>query len=338
MHEAPLVDVVVCTRNRSRLLAGACEAILEQDYPPDRWRLLIVDSASTDDTLAVATGLAERFPGRVDVVRQAISGHSIARNAGIVRASGEIVAFTDDDAIPVRGWLRALVETMRDSGAEAGGGPVDARIEGELPPWFLSSYLVYLAIWRPPAGTTRLTYNGYPRGVNMAFRRSCLARYGTFDPHLGLRARRQLYCEETELFLRIERGGGAVAYSPGAAVDHCVDAARLTEHWLIRRFAAQGRSEAILNWMHGGLRGLMLGSRVHFANRPAVSPEYVAAGHAGSLPGPHASPGDLALAARILTRCRRRALAGYLSRVPLAIAVVPRYRGAARPLARWTPL
>jgi hypothetical protein len=215
---------------------------------------------------------------------------------------------------------------------------VDAVIVGELPSWFVATYLVYLAIWRPLPQTTVLTYNEYPRGVNLAFRREAFDRFGRFDPHLGLLPGRQLYCEETELCLRVERGGGTVVYSPESAVGHCVDAARLTTGWLYARFLAQGRSEAVLNWKHGGLRGVVLGSRVHLRNRTAVTPQWVAAGHGGALAGERRGPEDLAAAARILTRCRRRALAGYLRQVPVAIATVPRYRPPEGGRSRWTPL
>ena len=68
-----------------------------------------------------------------------------------------------------------------------------------------------------------------------------------------------LSCEETELCLRIERGGGRVVYTPNAKVEHHVDASRITERWMVDRFGAQGRSEAILDWQHGGFAGLRWG-------------------------------------------------------------------------------
>ncbi|HEV8581916.1 MAG TPA: glycosyltransferase [Thermoanaerobaculia bacterium] len=338
------VDVVLCTRNRSELLARTCEAILGQDYPAELWRLLIVDNASTDDTFAVALALAQRFPGRVRAVQCHQLGHSAARNFGVKETSAEIVAFTDDDALPDPGWLRTLVQVIDREGAEASGGPVELVLSGELPRWFLENYLLYLAIWRPADEFRQLTYNEFPRGVNLAFRRQVFDRYGFFSSHLGLRGERQLFCEETELCLRIERNGGRIVYSPQSLVRHCVDARRFTVNWLSRRFAAQGRSEAIVNWMHGGLRGLVLGSRVHLANLRAASWQSVLAlrsagfeGLTGTVPGPE-SQAELQEAARILTHCRRRALFGYLRQIPLAFAAVPRYRPAnGSKLERWTP-
>lgn len=329
----PSVEVVVCTRNRSQALARACEAILGQDYPAELWRLLIVDNVSTDDTFEVALALAQRFPGRIRAVQCTELGHSAARNAGVRETAADVVAFTDDDALPDPSWLRTLVQVMDQEGAQAAGGPVDLVITGELPSWFLENYLLYLAIWRPAAEVRELVYNEYPRGVNMAFRRQVFERHGLFSSYLGLRGERQLFCEETELFLRIERGGGRVVYSPYSRVRHCVEASRLTAGWLARRFAAQGRSEAILNWMHGGLRGLIVGSRVHLANVPRASWRSFPAGRAAQ------GQAELELAARILTHCRRRALLGYLREMPAAVARVPRYRprDGSRP-ANWNPL
>jgi glucosyl-dolichyl phosphate glucuronosyltransferase len=327
----PSVEVVVCTRNRSQALARACEAILDQDYPAELWRLLIVDNASTDDTFEVARALAQRLPGRIRAVQCPQLGHSAARNAGVRETEAEVVAFTDDDALPDSCWLRTLVQVMDQEAAQAAGGPVDLVITGELPPWFLENYLLYLAIWRPAAEIMELIYNEYPRGVNMAFRRQVFEQHGLFSTHLGLRGDRQLFCEETELFLRIERSGGRVVYSPQSRVRHCVDASRLSTGWLARRFAAQGRSEAILNWMHGGLRGLILGSRVHLANAPRANRRSLPAGTAQG-------PAELEQAARILTHCRRQALLGYLREMPTVVARVPRHRPAdGSHLADWRP-
>ena len=315
---APTVDVVVCTRNRSRLLEGSCEAILKQDYPAELWRLVIVDNASTDDTFEVARALARRFPERVRAVQCLEVGHSAARNWAARETASEILAFTDDDALPDPSWLRTLVEAMEQEGAQAGGGPVDLALSGELPQWFLEVYLLYLAIWRPGEELRQLSYNEYPRGVNMAIRREAFERNGLFSTHLGLRGRRQLFCEETELFLRIERNGGRIVYSPRSRVLHCVDAGRFTVEWLSRRYAAQGRSEAILNWMHGGLRGLIDGSRLHRANLEDVSWQ--------AIPPGSKSRAELEEAARILSLCRRKASYGYLREMPLAVVRVPRYQ------------
>ena len=261
MAQLPSSTVIVCTRNRSQRLLDACEAILRIDYPRDRWRFLIVDNDSTDDSLDVARSLAEKHPDLVRVHVEKELGLSAARNAGIRLAEGEILAFIDDDAFPEEGWLRGLVTALSRDDVLAAGGPVEPLFSGELPPWLGERYLPYLTVWDLGPEIVELAYNEFPRGANMAFRREAFERFGDFSHHLGRRGASLLSCEETELCLRIERGGGKILYTPDARVGHQVDAGRITEKWLLDRFGAQGRSEAIVDWQHGGIAGLQRGWR-----------------------------------------------------------------------------
>lgn len=304
---APRTSVVVCTRNRSSLLERACAAILAVDAPPGGWELVIVDNASDDGSREVAESLRREAPERVRVVDERRVGLSAARNRGIAEARGELIAFVDDDAFPARGWLVAIVAALAAEGVLGAGGPVEPLIEGELPSWFRGSYLAYLTVWDLGSQPCDLRYNEYPRGANMAFRREAFDRFGAFSRHLGRSGKSLLSCEETELCLRLERGGFRTVYSPAARVRHVTPVDRLTPAWMERRFAAQGRSEAVIAWMHGGLRGLGLGLEGH---RRRVADARARRGAADTL--------DL--------RCHRRALRGYLRGMVTAPLGVPRYR------------
>jgi glycosyltransferase involved in cell wall biosynthesis len=318
--ELPLASVVVCTRNRSQSLREACAALLALDYPPSRWELLLVDNASTDDTLDVACDVARSRSDLVRVIQEARVGLSEARNAGVRAACGELIAFADDDAFPTPGWLRALVDALGPGDALVAGGPVEPIFEGELPPWFSDLYLPYLAVWDRGAEPHTLSYNNYPRGNNIAFRREVFERFGQFSPHLGRAGRSLLSCEETELCLRVERGGGRILYVPEARIQHKTVAARLTPRWLARRFFAQGRSEAILDWQHAGWPGLYrswaraLRNAREAARRRLLQPD-----------------------GAIFARCQRHALAGYTSGALTAPMSVPRYRPAAGTASDWRP-
>ena len=92
---APLVSVVVPTRDRVHRLVNALASIERQTW--STWEVIVVDDASTDDTPAVLAAASERDP-RVRVVRndQAMGG-SAARNRGIELAQGDVLAFLDDD-------------------------------------------------------------------------------------------------------------------------------------------------------------------------------------------------------------------------------------------------
>lgn len=307
---APFASVVVCTHNRSQLLAEACETALAVDYPPERWELIVVDNRSTDDTPEVARAVAARHPSRVRVVEEAEIGLSAARNRGILEACGEVVAFLDDDAFPEPVWLSALVRALTTEGALAAGGPVEPLYNGELPSWFGPRHLPYITVWDRGTEPHELAYNEYPRGANIAFHRSAFERFGGFNPQLGRKGSSLLSCEETELCLRVERGGGTVLYVPEARVRHRVAAHRITRQWLIDRYGAQGRSEAIVDWMHWGLGGLLRGVWQAAANLLRARR--------------NRDPDDPATT--LVATCQRRTLGGYLAGALKAPFSLPRWR------------
>jgi glycosyltransferase involved in cell wall biosynthesis len=249
---------VVCTRNRSAALAGYGAAWLGHESSVD-WELLLVDNGSSDDTREVAAALVGARPARARLVVEPTLGLSSARNLGVRLARGAWIAFLDDDATPAPGWLDAYERALAGPGALAAGGPIDPDFAAPPPAWLGREFLPYLSAWDRGNEPHRLAYAEYPRGTNMAFRREAFERFGNFDLRLGRRGRSLRSCEEIELCLRIERGGGEVAYEPGARVRHRVESARLSPRWLIRRFAAQGFSEAIVEWKHFGREGLRRG-------------------------------------------------------------------------------
>ena len=233
--------------------------MLAVDFNPNRWEMLIVDNSSTDDTADVARSVAESHPRRVRVIVEKEIGLSAARNAGIAATTAPFIAFIDDDAFPEPGWLTGIMEGFRRPEVMCVGGPVAPIIDGDLPSWFSGRFLPYLSVWDLGDAEIDLTYNEYPRGANIAYRRSGLDLVGGFSVHLGRKGTNLLSCEEIELCLRLERAGFVVLYQPGARVRHLTPVGRMTTDWLYARFFAQGRSEAIVNWMHGGLEGVRVG-------------------------------------------------------------------------------
>jgi glycosyltransferase involved in cell wall biosynthesis len=315
----PEISVVVCTRNRSSLLGRVCEEVLRQDLPGGRWELVIVDNGSTDDTVDIARAVESEHPEKVRVVRESVVGLSAARNRGVREARGEAVVFLDDDAFPVAGWLAGLARALCEDGVQCAGGPVDPQFQGELPDWFLGRFLPYLSAWDLGDSERELTYDEYPRGANIGFRREVFDEAGLFSTHLGRKGSDLLSCEEIELCLRIERLGGRIRYVPESRIRHLIDAERISRRWLARRFEAQGKSEAIINWRHGGIGALHAGSKV-MLNRWR---ERAREGGADN---------------RLIVRCQRGAFLGYLKGCLRAVATVDRCRWPEdRAPAPWAP-
>ena len=90
---APLVSVVIPTRNRSQLLQRAIESVLRQTY--DYLEILVIDDASDDDTERVIAAFGDT---RIRYMRHTGGGGAAAaRNVGIRAATGSVIGFLDDD-------------------------------------------------------------------------------------------------------------------------------------------------------------------------------------------------------------------------------------------------
>jgi glycosyltransferase involved in cell wall biosynthesis len=302
-------SVVVCTRDRGAAIEPTLEAAVAL-RAPFRFEVLVVDNGSTDSTPAIVERFVLLRPELVRLAVEPVVGLSAARNAGIRLARGGWIAFLDDDAVPVPGWLEAYDRALAEPGVLSAGGPVVADWSGELPEWLEPRYLPYLSVWDRGPVPIDLVYNELPRGANAAYRRQAFEQVGDFDRRLGRIGRSLRSCEEIELGLRLERLGARCRYVPEAGIRHRVDAERLTPAWMERRFAAQGFSEAIIDWRHFGLAGLRRG----------------AAGHAGALERAEAEAGPASLGARFARAARR----AYRRGAVYAAWMVPRWQPPVR--------
>lgn len=254
-REALAATVAICSANRCARLAETLAALL----PSVDFRVaevVVVDNGSTDGTPSLLAEVVAAHPRGVRAVREERAGLSAARNRAVREARGDLLLFLDDDALPVAGWMEAYVAALGEGRIAAAGGPVEPIFDGALPEWLDDRFLPYLSVWDRGPRVAPLRYNELPRGANMAFRRSTFARHGEFLEQLGRRGDSLRSCEEIEYCLRLERAGDTVLYLPAARVRHHVATQRLSAAWMGARFAAQGFSEAILDWRHGGVSGL----------------------------------------------------------------------------------
>lgn len=112
----PMVTVVVATYNGSRTLAECLRSLSGLNYP--HYEVLVIDDGSTD----AVPEIASQHPVRYYRV-EPNGGLSNARNEGIRRGDGEVIAFIDDDAYADPDWLFFMVSGMLDMEASAVGGP-----------------------------------------------------------------------------------------------------------------------------------------------------------------------------------------------------------------------
>ncbi len=200
----PLVSIIMPVRNEAGFIARTLGAVLDQDYPPDRMEILIIDDGSTDDTRAVIAGLpgAERvriLDGPGGLVPRAL-------NMGLRTARGDIVIRVDGHAAIAPDYVRRCVERLQSGEADNVGGRWIIRgktpIEQAIAAAMTSPFGVGGAQWRHstlPRETDTVPFGAYWR--------EALLRLGGFDERL---VRNQDY----ELNWRLRAAGGRILYDP----------------------------------------------------------------------------------------------------------------------------
>ena len=103
------ISVIVPCYNQERYLANCLESLLRQSYARERYEIILVDNGSADRSAAIARSYAG-----IVVVEEAKRGSYAARNAGVRRASGGILAFTDSDCEVAAGWLERITQVLAD--------------------------------------------------------------------------------------------------------------------------------------------------------------------------------------------------------------------------------
>ena len=237
------ISAIICTHNREDYLGAAIDSLLEQDFAD--YEVLVVDNASTDSTRAIVEA---RLPHpRLQYVYEANLGLSVARNAGAAVATGEILAYLDDDAEASSGWLTALAQIYeQDTTVAIAGGKVTLIWPPNCTPpkWMSTGMTVNLGAYDLGDELVYIEQPGLtPRGPNYSIPADFLEKIGGFDVNLGRVGKNLLSNEELYMTEKALNIGYRVAYLPDALVAHNVAPSRLAPTWFIRRSWWQGISE-----------------------------------------------------------------------------------------------
>ena len=229
MNKMIRVSVVVPTFKRPELLSRCLTALSQQDFDLGAYEVIIADDAASDETKQlVENRLVAEIPEKVAQVQGGGSrqeslesnspplprsaspvfryipvtethGPAAARNAGWRAAGGEIIAFTDDDCIPDRTWLKAGVSAFADGVVGVWGRTIvplpDNPTDYEL-------------------NAARLGLSEFVT-ANCFYRRDAIAAIGGFDERFTAAWR-----EDSDLFFTLLERGGKFAYAPDAVVVH----------------------------------------------------------------------------------------------------------------------
>lgn len=206
------VSIIIPTGGRHQKLAQTLESI--QRFAPST-EVIVIGDRYDDRTHNV---LHEDFPS-VTYLESRERSAIVKRNAGIARASREILVFVDDDVIIEPNWIDALLLHYDDPSVGGVGGRV--RIPGiGLGPKSLTTGSIrdgfLIGNWNPPI--TETIEVEHLLGCNMSFRRAIVSKLGGFDNFF----RSFNFREESDLCLRIRRLGFRVLFDPSAIVTHMI--------------------------------------------------------------------------------------------------------------------
>lgn len=245
------VVIPAWSTEREAFLDRCLASLAEQTVEPHEVIVVV------DHNPELRARVEQRWPDVTAVESVGDRGASNARNTGMRAATGEYVAFLDDDAYATPDWIERLRSAYTDDGIVGVGGPLEPLWPAERPWWFPDEF-----DW-----VVGCTYRGTPErrepvrnliGANMSFRRRTLVEIGGERQGFGRVGSNPIACEETELCIRIRKQwpDAEIMFEPGARVIHQVTPQRTRVSYFVRRCIAEGRSKAIISVLVGLDSGL----------------------------------------------------------------------------------
>lgn len=204
----PRISVIICTYNGSRTIAETCRYLMRLDYP--NAEIIVVNDGSTDAT----TEVLDEFVRKQSTIEFRLlqvpnGGLSRARNIGMREATGEIVAYIDDDAYPDQHWLQYLAHSFMTTSHAGIGGP-------NLP--VLSDNYAAYCVAHSPGGPNHVLIDDdlaeHIPGCNMAYRRAALIEVNGFDEQFRIAG------DDVDLCWRLQEAGQTLGFNPAAMVWH----------------------------------------------------------------------------------------------------------------------
>ena len=231
MRDGPLVSVIVPVHNGGRFLAAALSSIHEQDHDPVE--VIVIDDGSTDESLEIARS----FPDTA-CISQEQAGPAAARNAGIRRATGDLISFLDVDDILHPEKLSRQVSFLERQPEATGVVCLQEVVvdPGVAPPdWILESADEDVA-----GDPLRAIFLSKAQPLSVMVRAEVLEQVGMFDEAYWMG-------EDVELILRIEEATAGLRLLPETLMVRRMHGANMTYRY-------DWRDRPLLQLMHSRIR------------------------------------------------------------------------------------
>jgi len=200
----PFISIVVPIRNEEATIERLTRSLLGQDYPHDRYEILMADGGSSDRTRALLAAIDAA--GRVVVLDNPGRTAPAALNVAISRAKGDIVTRVDGHSHVAPDYLSRIVAVMEETGESVVGGPVQMDADTPFRKALVEALYSKIAVGAVPYRTlkTRAFVESLQTG---SFRKEVLERVGPFDESLAV-------VEDLDMNTRIRKAGYRLLLDP----------------------------------------------------------------------------------------------------------------------------
>jgi succinoglycan biosynthesis protein ExoA len=200
----PFLSIVVPIRNEEAYIERLARSLLEQDYPHDRYEIVMADGGSTDRTRALLASIDTG--GRIRILDNPGRTAPAALNVAIAASRGEIVVRVDGHSFVAPDYLTRIVAVIEETGSHAVGGPVRMLADTPFRKALVEALYAKVAVGSVPYRT--LTKRAEVESLQTgAFRRDVLERVGPFDEALAV-------VEDLDMNTRIRKAGFTLLLDP----------------------------------------------------------------------------------------------------------------------------
>lgn len=252
------ISVIIATYNRCKSLKDVLECLVLQDQDEDfEYEIIVVDNNSKDKTKEYVEKYFPKLDTRLKYIFESKQGKSFALNRGIIEATGEIIAFTDDDVILPHEWLKNIKKYFVFFPNISGlAGKVLPKLICPKPFWLSlnGEYILKGVLSYYDHGDKAFILNNKEKpflGANMALRSHIFKKYGLFNEEFkkinGFFSGTSMLTEDTEYYYRIKEAGEKILYAPDVIVEHIFDENRMNKSYFKYWYFRTGICAALVN-------------------------------------------------------------------------------------------
>lgn len=204
----PFVSILIVVYNEEKFIKKCIESILTQDYPKDKYELIIIDGLSTDNTRSIIEKIIESNPTyKIRLIDNPEKKLATGWNIGVKASKGEVIIRIDGHSYVVNNFIKKNIEYLaKVKDADCVGGIIETINDS------LMGKVISLAMSSPfGVGSARFrtgNYEGYVDTVAFgAYRKEVFDKIGLFDEEL-------VRNQDDEFNYRLIKSGGKILLIP----------------------------------------------------------------------------------------------------------------------------